>query len=84
MIRLWIGNNSMTGAITGGEALTWRGKCYLTHAGYNPRAFWSNNYHTEVKTGPSKNRKTHFVTSSGEINQLPICTMRGDTEYFSY
>jgi hypothetical protein len=79
MISLWTRNNSMTGAITRGETLTWCGKCDLTHTRYNPRAFRSNNYHTKVKTGPSKNRKTHFVTTSGEINQLPICTMCGDT-----
>jgi hypothetical protein len=71
MIHSWTGNKSMTGAITEGEALILAWQCYLTHAGYNPHALRSNNHNTEVKTGPSKNRETHFVTLSGEINQCP-------------
>ena len=38
----------------------------------------SNNYHTKVKVGLSKNRKTQIVTSSGEINKMPKCTMHDD------
>jgi hypothetical protein len=30
MLRLWMGTNSMTGAITGGEALTWHGSVIFT------------------------------------------------------